>query len=60
MYKIGDKVRIKQNNSLFFEASGRKGKIFEIDEYEDYIMVELEGHPTLVMVSPIEIEKIPL
>jgi hypothetical protein len=58
VYKIGDRIRIRKNNSLFLNATGRKGKIFEIDEYEDYIMVELESHPTLLMVSPIEIEKI--
>lgn len=58
MYKIGDRVRIKETNSLFFKASGEEGKIFDIDEYEDYIMIELDNHSTLVMVSPIEIEKI--
>lgn len=58
MYKIGDRVRIKQNNSLFFNASGREGKVFDIDEYDDLLVIDLDGHSTLITVSPIEVEKI--
>lgn len=58
MYKVGDKIRITETNSLFMKATGMKGRITEIDDFSEIITVELFNYPLPLYVQPIEIEKI--
>ena len=58
VYRIGDRVKIKKTNSLFFEAAGMKGKISEIDEEFDLYTIYLDGRIVPVTLLSVEFKKI--
>jgi len=56
--KIGDRIRIKKQNSFFFKAEGMEGKIFDIYEDPESYVLDLDNHQLLLQALPTEIEKI--